>query len=277
MDPRNQDTNNPVTKKRRMFGKLVTTSGGRPDAAIKGTQEDLGDPKNLEYISIGSVSFTNDKNKMGKIIFLIFIFLGTDPNIPVTGKLINYARYNQRSEKKLETKNIQIVGIQNPRRSNLAQSPAPDSEVGASSADEMTVNELAEKKRRLISRVLAPNKRSRYEVRDDPDDIDFDADGAPIYEEELTIDTEKERYENDDDRETERVKRKKEKKRKKKEKERERKLRSLQQEREKREREEVRRQDIVLRLTDDESEVEETKENTSPKKTKGIRLMYIKI
>ena len=215
------------------------------------------------------VNGKNHQSKMEKNHLVNFIFLGTDPNIPVTGKLINYVRYNQRSEKNLETKNIQIVGIQNPRRSNPAQSPAPDSEVGASSADEMTVNELAEKKRRLISRVLAPSKRSRHEVRDDPDDIDFDADGAPIYEEELTIDTEKERYENVDDREMERVKRKKEKKRKKKEKERERKLRFLQQERDKREREEVRRQDIVLRLTDDESEVEETKENTSPKKTKG--------
>lgn len=66
MDPRNQDTNNPVTKKRRIFGKLVTTSGGRPDAATKGIKEDLGDPENLEYISIGSVSFTNDKSKWKK-------------------------------------------------------------------------------------------------------------------------------------------------------------------------------------------------------------------
>ena len=187
----------------------------------------------------------------------------------MTGRVVNYTRFNQQSEKKLGNRSIQIVQIQNPHRSNLVHSPVPDSEIGASSADEMTVNELAEKKRRLISRVLAPNKRSRYEVRESAEDEDYGEDEAPIYEEELMIDTEKERYENDDERDMERVKRKKEKKKKKKEKEREKKLRFLQQEREKREREEVRRQDIVLRLTDDESEVEDAKENTSPKKTKG--------
>jgi hypothetical protein len=40
-----------------------------------------------------------------------------------------------------------------------------EGEVGASSADEMTVNALAEKKRRLLSRVLAPTKRTKYDAR----------------------------------------------------------------------------------------------------------------
>ena len=40
-----------------------------------------------------------------------------------------------------------------------------ESELGASSADEMTVNALAEKKRRLLSRVLAPTKRGKFDLR----------------------------------------------------------------------------------------------------------------
>jgi hypothetical protein len=41
-----------------------------------------------------------------------------------------------------------------------------ESEVAAtSSADEMTVNALAEKKRRLLSRVLAPTKRGKFDTR----------------------------------------------------------------------------------------------------------------
>ena len=38
--------------------------------------------------------------------------------------------------------------------------------MGASSADEMTVNAIAEKKRRLISRVLAPTKRNKQDTRE---------------------------------------------------------------------------------------------------------------
>jgi hypothetical protein len=40
-----------------------------------------------------------------------------------------------------------------------------DGEGGVSSADEMTVNALAEKKRRLLSRVLAPTKRGKFDPR----------------------------------------------------------------------------------------------------------------
>ena len=129
-------------------------------------------------------------------------------------------------------------------------SPPPlDSDVaggGASSADEMTVNALAEKKRRLISRVLAPGKgRSskhdpRHNAHLDEDDFYADADDnlagdgiEPTYEE-LTIDSDREREELSRDAEK---RRKKERKKRKKEKER----------RERREREEVRRQDIVIR------------------------------
>ena len=164
------------------------------------------------------------------------------------------------------TKDIQLAPVIMPYR-YAVPSPNLDSEVGASSADEMTVNALAEKKRRLISRVLAPNKRSRAGVREEMEEVlEIYEEDVPVYDDELTIDTEKDRHE-DLDREGER-RRKKEKKRKKKEREKERKMRVLQEEREKRVREEVRRQDIVLRLSD-ESEEEEAKENTSPKKTKG--------
>ena len=84
----------------------------------------------------------------------------------------------------------------------------------------------------------------------------------------MTIDTEKERYE--EEREVERTRRKKEKKRKKKEKE-QRKQREKEEKREKEEQVRARGGDsMLLRLSDDESEVEDAKENTSPKKTKGI-------
>ena len=56
VDPRNPDTQNTARKKRRIFGKLVTTSGGRPDAPTKELKEDLGDSENLEYISIGKLN-----------------------------------------------------------------------------------------------------------------------------------------------------------------------------------------------------------------------------
>ena len=107
-------------------------------------------------------------------------------------------------------------------------------------------------------KVLAPNKRTRHDARDDVDDTMLDG-----FDEELTIDTEKDRYDADD-RELERARRKKEKKRKKKEKER----RMREVEKERRERDELRRQDIIG-LISEESDVEEAKENTSPKKTKG--------
>ena len=46
-----------------------------------------------------------------------------------------------------------------------AQLAEAESELAASSADEMTVNALAEKKRRLLSRVLAPTKRGKIDIR----------------------------------------------------------------------------------------------------------------
>ena len=172
------------------------------------------------------------------------------------------------SPRRTATKSIQLVPVKAQPRFQVRVDPSTqEQEVGASSADEMTVNELAEKKRRLISRVLAPNKRSKYEPREDEVEDDHYEEDLPVYEQ-LTIDTDKDRFD-PLERELER-RRKKEKKRRKKEKERERerKMRVLQLEREKREAEEVRHQDTVLRLSD-ESEVEDTKENTSPKKTKG--------
>lgn len=150
----------------------------------------------------------------------------------------------------------------NPRLATV-HSPPPDSEVGASSADEMTVNALAEKKRRLISRVLAPGKRSKHDPRLDEEDDFYNADDLagdsiePTYEE-LTIDSDREREEFRDSEK----RRKKERKKRKKEKER----------RERREREEVRRQDVhVIRLNQENSDNEELKENTSPHRNKEIR------
>ncbi len=143
---------------------------------------------------------------------------------------------------------------------NQPHSPPQDSEVGASSADEMTVNALAEKKRRLISRVLAPGKRNKHDSRledynyQDLDDLEG---GIDHTYEELTIDSDRER-ERDELREMEK-RRKKERKKKKKEKER----------RERREREEIRRQDQVLRLSHHHTDKDELKENTSPQRNKG--------
>ena len=139
-------------------------------------------------------------------------------------------------------------------------SPPQDSEVGASSADEMTVNALAEKKRRLISRVLAPGKRNKHDSRledynyQDLDDLEIA--GIDNNYEELTIDSDRERERDEKRRKKERKKRKKEKER-----------------RERREREEIRRQDQVLRLGTHHhggAEKDELKENTSPQRNKGI-------
>eukprot|EP00088_Acartia_fossae_P011201 TRINITY_DN15633_c0_g1_i7.p1 TRINITY_DN15633_c0_g1~~TRINITY_DN15633_c0_g1_i7.p1 ORF type:complete len:704 (-),score=182.46 TRINITY_DN15633_c0_g1_i7:102-2213(-) len=137
-------------------------------------------------------------------------------------------------------------------------SPPQDSEVGASSADEMTVNALAEKKRRLISRVLAPGKRAKHHhARQEEEDL-YEDSGAvePTYEElTITLDSDKEK---DDLREVER-RRKKERKKRKKEKER----------RERKEREEQRKQETVLRLGQQNTVRDELKENTSPQRNKG--------
>ena len=98
----------------------------------------------------------------------------------------------------------------------------------------------------------------RHEVREEETLLDG-------YDEELTIDTGRDRFEAAaEDRDLDRARRKKEKKRKKKEKER--RLREM--EKERRERDELRRQGIIGLISDD-SDQEEAKENTSPKKTKG--------
>jgi len=243
MDPRTQESPKRI---KRMFGKLVTTSGGRPGGRNTSTRtyRELsdGEEETTEYVTI-------EREKTES---------------PIRGR----GYVSPPPPRRAVTKDIQLAPVIVPYR-YAVPSPNLDSEVGASSADEMTVNALAEKKRRLISRVLAPNKRSRAGVREEMEEVlEIYEEDVPVYDDELTIDTEKDRHE-DLDREGER-RRKKEKKRKKKEREKERKMRVLQEEREKRVREEVRRQDIVLRLSD-ESEEEEAKENTSPKKTKEIR------
>ena len=172
------------------------------------------------------------------------------------------------------TNDIKLVPVIASARDGLtANTPPLDSELGASSADEMTVNALAEKKRRLISRVLAPNKRSKAGAREAPQEVlEIYDEEEPVYDETLMIDTEKEPH-HETEREAER-RRKKEKKRRKKERERERKMRLLEEERGKRAREEARHRDIVLRLSG-ESEEEEAKENTSPKKAKGTYTIYV--
>ena len=79
------------------------------------------------------------------------------------GKEDGYSTRPPSSRRNAATESIQLVPVHPPPRAAPAkhrrnpspppQLPAPDSEVGASSADELTVSELAEKKRRLISKV----------------------------------------------------------------------------------------------------------------------------
>jgi len=245
-------------RKQRIFGKLVTTSGGRP--GVRSTRRYdpnevvSGEEADQEYVHIGSVPLS-----------------GTMKGVGGSGKEVGYSTRLPSSRRNAATESIQLVPVHPPPRTAAAakhrrnpspspQLPAPDSEVGASSADELTVSELAEKKRRLISKVLAPNKRMRHEVREEETLLDG-------YDEELTIDTGRDRFEAAaEDRDLDRARRKKEKKRKKKEKER--RLREM--EKERRERDELRRQGIIGLISDD-SDQEEAKENTSPKKTKDIR------
>merc|ERR1711874_528213 len=75
-----------------------------------------------------------------------------------------------------------------------------EDEVSAGSADEMSVNMIAEKKRKLLSRVLGPSKKSRVEEEEEQEEVEEE-------DNRLVVDTGREKE-----------KRRKEKKRRKKEK-----------------------------------------------------------
>lgn len=144
---------------------------------------------------------------------------------------------------------------------------ASEVEVGASSAEEMSVNTIAEKKRKLLSRVLGPCKKSKRDEEGGREiEEDFD-------EDRLIVDTGREREKQDS-----KERRRKEKKRRKREKERKRaevekrlmeqnlKDVNIEEEGSVSVKKDV-KSEFVLRLSDDESEEE------SPRKSTDIRTL----
>jgi len=144
---------------------------------------------------------------------------------------------------------------------------ASESEIGASSAEEMSVNMVNEKKRKLISRVLGPCKKSK---RDEEGGREVEED---FEEDRLIVDTgrEKEKQESKERRRKDKKKRKKERERKRVEMEKrvlEQHMKGVDMEKveEGRTKKDV-KSDFVLRLSDDESEEE------SPRKSTDIRTL----
>jgi len=142
---------------------------------------------------------------------------------------------------------------------------AAEAEVGASSAEEMSVNTIAEKKRKLLSRVLGPCKKSKREEEGGRElEEDFD-------EDRLIVDTgrEKEKQDSKERRRKEKKKRRREKERKRAEMEKrlmDQNLKNVNIEESGSVKKDV-KSEFVLRLSEDESEEE------SPRKSTDIRTL----